>query len=195
MTDAVPRACQRLQSEIWVSDSVLKLSILLPKSFKKHFPDSVDKQTKLHCCFTLLIPPSAFTLISAWKCLCKMNAAVQEGPGCTSGEFLTASCPGRRMLGCSAAGCWGSQQFGNSRATFLAVYSSAGVTLCSLAKLALRFWALEFPVQKALALAGLLCFCKTGKFCKESQSSAQSRPFCFIRVYSLPQSTVKLNSV
>lgn len=66
--------------------------------------------------------------------------------------------------------------------------------VCSLAKLGLRCSALEFHMQKGLALPGLLC-CKTSKFCEESQSSAQNQPFCFIGVYSLHQNTGKLDSV
>ena len=63
------RCCTKGMPDIKIGDlSVrqvfLKLPILLPKSFKKYFPDSVEKEAKLHCSYTLLIPPGAFVLIS-----------------------------------------------------------------------------------------------------------------------------------
>lgn len=39
--------------------------------------------------------------------------------------------------------------------------------------------------SKPLALAGLLCFCKSSRLCKECHSSVSNQSFCFVRVSNL----------
>lgn len=77
----------------------LKLSTLLPKYFLKHFPDSVENQTKLHCCFTLLIP----SVHSSWSqhknTYIRRTQRLRKDQAAWAGKSSPPPAPGRRTLG------------------------------------------------------------------------------------------------
>lgn len=155
--------------DLSIRQEVLKLPILLPKYFLEYFPDHVENLAKLYSSFILLVPPGAFLLVSVWKHLHKMSTVAQ------SDQAAAASCTGSWMLHLVLL----QAMEGLSKRGVAGPCSWAGKQLCASA---LQSFALVFPAlgglyaEKALALDGLLCFCKTSKF-SESQSSAPNQPF------------------